>query len=447
MAQQLTDSARTQQAQQARRVAWAAFIGSTIEWYDFFLYATAAALVFNRQFFPDADPAVGSIAAFGTLAAGFLSRPLGGLVMGHFGDRYGRKNTLIVSLLITGLCTTAIGLIPGYAAIGVAAPLLLTLLRVVQGIGLGGEWGGAVVMTLEHAPAHRRGLYGAAPQMGVPAGLITANLAVLGFNWSLDDEAFLAWGWRIPFLLSVLLLAVGLYLRLRIEESRAYTTLARAPQRRRMPVAVVLHDHWRDVIRASLVIVGNSSVAYVFMVYVLSYGKQVRHLDSGFLLLTVVSGAALWLVSAPWWGSLGDRWGLRRLFLVGGIVRVSWALLFLPVVDTGNRALILAYMLSMGLVLSMTNASVGVMTSSMFPLHIRYTGSSIAYQTGSLLGGGITPLVAASLLELTHTSASVTLYLFAVGLLSLAATAGLSQHNVGDGVARAEQHLATENNN
>ncbi|MBL1097762.1 MFS transporter [Streptomyces coffeae] len=435
-----TDS-RTSGTSQARRVAWAAFIGSTIEWYDFFLYATAAALVFNVQFFPTADPAVGSIAAFGTLAAGFVSRPLGGLVMGHFGDRYGRKNTLIASLLIMGLCTAAIGLLPTYAGIGVAAPILLTLMRVIQGIGLGGEWGGAVVMTLEHAPENRRGLYGAAPQMGVPAGLIAANLAVLGLTRALGEDAFNSWGWRIPFLLSLLLVAVGMYLRLRIEESRAYSELAEPETQKKLPVAEVLQEHWRSVLRACFVIVGNSSVAYVFMTYVLSYGKQTLHIDATFLLLSVTGGAVMWLVSAPFWGRLGDRWGLRRLFLIGGFVRVAWALAFLPVVDTGNKPLIFVFMLSMGVVLSMTHASVGVMTATMFPLKIRYTGSSAAYQIGSLLGGGITPLVAASLMKATGTSMSITLYLLAVGLISLAATKGLSRDDVGEGVSAAEQKL------
>ncbi|MFE9067273.1 MFS transporter [Streptomyces violaceusniger] len=436
-----TDS-RTSGTQQARRVAWAAFIGSTIEWYDFFLYATAAALIFNEQFFPTADPAVGSIAAFGTLAAGFVSRPLGGLVMGHFGDRYGRKNTLIASLLIMGLCTAAIGLIPTYAGIGVAAPILLTLMRVIQGIGLGGEWGGAVVMTLEHAPENRRGLYGAAPQMGVPAGLIAANLAVLGLTRGLGEDAFNSWGWRIPFLLSLLLVAVGMYLRLRIEESRAYSELAEpaAPaEQKKLPVTEVLQEHWRSVLRACFVIVGNSCVAYVFMTYVLSYGKQTLHIDAVFLLLSVTGGAAMWLVSAPFWGRLGDRWGLRRLFLTGGFIRVAWALAFLPVVDTGNKPLIFVFMMSMGVVLSMTHASVGVMTALMFPLKIRYTGSSAAYQIGSLLGGGITPLVAASLMKATGTSMSITLYILVVGLISLAATKGLSRDDVGEGVSAAEQ--------
>ncbi|AQW54509.1 MFS transporter [Streptomyces violaceusniger] len=436
-----TDS-RTSGTQQARRVAWAAFIGSTIEWYDFFLYATAAALIFNEQFFPTADPAVGSIAAFGTLAAGFVSRPLGGLVMGHFGDRYGRKNTLIASLLIMGLCTAAIGLIPTYAGIGVAAPILLTLMRVIQGIGLGGEWGGAVVMTLAHAPENRRGLYGAAPQMGVPAGLIAANLAVLGLTRGLGEDAFNSWGWRIPFLLSLLLVAVGMYLRLRIEESRAYSELAEpaAPaEQKKLPVTEVLQEHWRSVLRACFVIVGNSCVAYVFMTYVLSYGKQTLHIDAVFLLLSVTGGAAMWLVSAPFWGRLGDRWGLRRLFLTGGFIRVAWALAFLPVVDTGNKPLIFVFMMSMGVVLSMTHASVGVMTALMFPLKIRYTGSSAAYQIGSLLGGGITPLVAASLMKATGTSMSITLYILVVGLISLAATKGLSRDDVGEGVSAAEQ--------
>ncbi|MFE2441663.1 MFS transporter [Streptomyces sp. NPDC059426] len=433
-----TDS-RTSGSHQARRVAWAAFIGSAIEWYDFFLYATAAALVFNAQFFPSADPAVGSIAAFGTLAAGFVSRPLGGLVMGHFGDRYGRKNTLIASLLIMGLCTVAIGLIPTYSAIGVAAPILLTLMRVIQGIGLGGEWGGAVVLTLEHAPENRRGLYGAAPQMGVPAGLIAANLAVLGLTRALGEDAFNSWGWRIPFLLSLLLVAVGMYLRLSIEESHAYSELAEPAVRQKLPVAEVLQEHWRSVLRACFVVVGNSSVAYVFMTYVLSYGKQTLHIDATFLLLSVIGGAVMWLVSAPFWGQLGDRWGLRRLFLTGGYIRVAWALAFLPVVDTGNKPLIFVFMLSMGLVLSMTHASVGVMTALMFPLKVRYTGSSAAYQIGSLLGGGITPLVAASLMKATGTSMSITLYILAVGLISLAATKGLSKDDVGEGVSAAER--------
>ncbi|MFI7104217.1 MFS transporter [Streptomyces sp. NPDC050161] len=434
---------RTTGTDQARRVAWAAFIGSTIEWYDFFLYATAAALVFNAQFFPSADPAVGSIAAFGTLAAGFVSRPLGGLVMGHFGDKYGRKNTLVASLLIMGLCTVAIGLVPNYGSIGVAAPLLLTLLRVIQGIGLGGEWGGAVVMTLEAAPDNRRGLYGAAPQMGVPAGLIAANLAVLGFTAALGEDAFHSWGWRIPFLLSLLLVGVGLYLRLAIEESQVYSELAEPPKKKQKPpVAEVLTHHRRTVLTACLVIVGNSSVAYVFMVYVLSYGKETGRMDSGFLLLSVIAGAVTWLVTTPYWGGLGDRWGLRKLFLVGGVTRVVWALFFLPVIDLGNKPLLLVYMLSMGVVLSMTNASVGVMTSSMFPLRVRYTGSSAAYQLGSLLGGGITPLIAAALLKATGTSTSITLYILAVGLLSLAATRSLARGTVGEGIDRAEQELA-----
>ncbi|MGK5552009.1 MFS transporter [Actinomadura kijaniata] len=405
----------------ARRVSWAAFIGTTIEWYDFFLYGTAAALVFNKQFFPSMDPVAGSIASFGTMTVGFLARPLGGVVFGHFGDRIGRRNTLVASLLIMGVGTALIGVLPTYSGIGVWAAVLLVLLRVAQGIGLGGELGGAVVLTMEHAPEGRRGLFGAFPMMGTPAGMLCANLVFLGTSSLLSEQAFLSWGWRVPFLLSVALVGVGLYLRLRIEESPDYEGLVERREPARLPVVIVLRDHWRQVLHTIAVIVGNSALAYIFMVYILGYGQDQAHLSRTFLLTCVIGGAAVWLVTAPLWAHLGDRHGLRALFTWGSVVLLAGAVAILPVVDTGNRAVIAVFMVAMGAVLAATHAPQGTLTASFFPVAVRYSGTSVAYQLASLLGGGITPLVAASLFASTGGSASITAYLAVVATISLGA--------------------------
>ncbi|MEV1002480.1 MFS transporter [Nonomuraea sp. NPDC050202] len=411
----------TDHRQAARRVSRAAFIGTAIEWYDFFLYGTAAALVFNKQFFPAMDPVAGSIASFGTMTVGFLARPLGGIVFGHFGDRIGRRNTLVVSLLIMGIGTTLIGVLPTYSSIGVWAAVLLVVMRIAQGIGLGGELGGAVVLTMEHAPKGRRGLFGAFPMMGTPAGMLCANAVFLGTSSLLGEESFMAWGWRVPFLLSIVLVAVGLYLRLRIEESPDYADLVERRKPVKLPIAVVLRDHWREVVHTIGVIIGNSALAYVFMVYILGYGESAAGLSRTFLLTCVIGGAAVWLVTAPIWAHLGDRLGLRAVFTWGSVVLLAGALAILPVVNTGNTVLVAVFMLAMGAVLAMTHAPQGTLTASFFPVAIRYSGTSVAYQLASLLGGGITPLVAASLFASTGTSLSITAYLAVVSAISLVA--------------------------
>ncbi|WP_158607922.1 MFS transporter [Nocardia panacis] len=407
---------------QIRTVAWASAIGSTIEWYDFFLYGTAAALVFDKQFFPALDPVVGTIAAFGTLAVGFGARILGGLIFGHFGDRIGRRTTLIVSLLVMGLATVGIGLLPNYDRIGVAAPLLLVLLRVVQGIGLGGEWGGAVVLTLEHAPDKRRGLWGSFPQLGTPAGLLLANGAFLACSTLLDRADYLAWGWRIPFLLSVVLIGIGLYLRVHVQESPEFVERVRHDGPSRAPLRAVLVRHWRRVLLAAIILVGNSAVSYVFMVYMLSYGAKVQGLSKPFMLAAVIAGTLAWLITSPLWALAGDRFGLRDIFVYGTATRIAWSLVFFPVVDTGNRPLIIGYMVVMGVIISMTYAPVGTLAAGFFPVDVRYSGASIAYQIASLLGGGITPLVAASIYAATGTSWSITAYTCVISLLSLLAS-------------------------
>jgi metabolite-proton symporter len=431
----------TDRRQAARRVSRAAFIGTAIEWYDFFLYGTAAALVFNEQFFPAMDPVAGSIASFGTMTVGFLARPLGGIVFGHFGDRIGRRNTLVVSLLIMGIGTTLIGVLPTYSSIGVWAAVLLVVMRIAQGIGLGGELGGAVVLTMEHAPKGRRGLFGAFPMMGTPAGMLCANAVFLGTSSLLGEESFMAWGWRVPFLLSIVLVAVGLYLRLRIEESPDYADLVERRKPVRLPIAVVLRDHWREVVHTIGVIIGNSALAYIFMVYILGYGESAAGLSRTFLLTCVIGGAAVWLVTAPIWAHLGDRLGLRAVFTWGSVVLLAGALAILPVVNTGNTVLVAVFMLAMGAVLAMTHAPQGTLTASFFPVAIRYSGTSVAYQLASLLGGGITPLVAASLFASTGTSLSITAYLAVVSAISLVAALVIPRNDaerLGDRPATAD---------
>ncbi|MFI6514108.1 MFS transporter [Spirillospora sp. NPDC050679] len=422
----------TERRQAARRVSWAAFIGTTIEWYDFFLYGTAAALVFNKQFFPSMDPVAGSIAAFGTMTVGFLARPLGGVVFGHFGDRIGRRNTLVASLLIMGIGTALIGVLPTYDSIGLWAAVLLVLLRVAQGIGLGGELGGAVVLTMEHAPKGRRGLYGAFPMMGTPAGMLCANLVFLGTSSWLSEDAFLSWGWRVPFLISLALVAVGMYLRLRIEESPDYENLVDKREPAKLPVVVVLRDHWRAVLHTIGVIVGNSAVAYIFMVYILNYGKDEAHLSRTFLLTCVIGGAAVWLVTAPVWAHLCDKLGMRTVLSWGSVALLLGALAILPVVNTGNKPLIAVFMLVMGGVLAVTHAPQGTLTAGFFPVAIRYSGTSVAYQLASLLGGGITPLIAASIFASTGTWMSITGYLTVVTLISLGAALAVPRHPRGE---------------
>jgi metabolite-proton symporter len=431
----------TDRRQAARRVSRAAFIGTAIEWYDFFLYGTAAALVFNKQFFPAMDPVAGSIASFGTMTVGFLARPLGGIVFGHFGDRIGRRNTLVVSLLIMGIGTTLIGVLPTYSSIGVWAAVLLVVMRIAQGIGLGGELGGAVVLTMEHAPKGRRGLFGAFPMMGTPAGMLCANAVFLGTSSLLGEESFMAWGWRVPFLLSIVLVAVGLYLRLRIEESPDYADLVERRKPVKLPIAVVLRDHWREVVHTIGVIIGNSALAYIFMVYILGYGESAAGLSRTFLLTCVIGGAAVWLVTAPIWAHLGDRLGLRAVFTWGSVVLLAGALAILPVVNTGNTVLVAVFMLAMGAVLAMTHAPQGTLTASFFPVAIRYSGTSVAYQLASLLGGGITPLVAASLFASTGTSLSITAYLAVVSAISLVAALVIPRNDaerLGDRPATAD---------
>ena len=289
-----------------RKVAAASFIGTTIEWYDFFLYGTAAALVFNKLFFPEFSPLAGTLLAFSTYAVGFVARPIGGIVIGHYGDKIGRKAMLILSLLIMGIATFLIGLLPTYDAIGVAAPILLVILRLAQGFGVGGEWGGAVVLAVEHAPSGKRGFYGAWPQMGVPAGLLLSTGVFTVFNTLLSESAFLSWGWRVPFLLSIVLVAIGLFIRLRILETPAFRGSRTLRRRCACPSSRRSATYPRNVLLAMGMRIAENGVFYVFTVFSLTYGAQVLGVPRTTVLIGVLIAAAVGLFAMPYFGWLSD---------------------------------------------------------------------------------------------------------------------------------------------
>ncbi|MEU4500802.1 MFS transporter [Streptomyces sp. NPDC024089] len=409
----------------AGRTALATLAGTTLEWYDFFLYGTAAALIFNEQFFPSLSPAAGTLAAFSTFAVGFIARPLGGLVFGHYGDRIGRKATLVVSLVLMGIGSTLIGAIPSYASIGFWAPVLLVTLRIVQGIGLGGEGAGATLMSMEHAPPGKKNLYAGFPQMGTPGGLVLANVIFLVTNAVMGDHAFTSWGWRIPFLLSFVLVAVGLVIRLRVTESPSFDRVRAQDQVVRFPLAESMKVGFPRLALTLLAVVANSAVAYVFMVFTLSYGSQHLDYDKQFLIVSVTVAAALWFVTIPVWTKIADRHGRRTMFIAGSAAILVWCVAFFPLINTGNSALAVVALLGMGLIIPVTHCVQGSIIVDTFPVNVRYSGSSVILQGGAILGGGLAPMISTALLNSGGSSTGVTWYLVGICAVSLAGAVAL----------------------
>ncbi|EFC80634.1 MFS transporter [Parafrankia sp. EUN1f] len=401
------------------KVAAASFVGTAIEWYDYFVYGMAAAVVFGPLFFPTFSSGAGTLAAFATYSVGFLARPLGGVVMGHFGDRVGRKSMLVTSLVLMGVATAGVGLLPTYDAIGVWAPVLLVTLRFIQGIGVGGEWGGAVLMAVEHAPANKRGLYGSFPQMGVPGGLILANLVFLTLSATTSDAAFAAWGWRVPFLASALLVVIGLVIRFNITESPEFEQVKESGDEARMPIVTVLKEHPRQVLLAAGGFMGNNTVGYIFMAYLLGYGTNNLGLERSLMLTLTLVGAVAWLAVIPWAAALSDRHGRHRVLLLGSAGLAGWMAVLFPLVDTASPALILVGILGTAFFLGVTYGPIAALFSDLFKAKVRYSGASLGYQIGSVLGGGLAPTLATALYAAGDSSAPVTAYLVVVSLVSL----------------------------
>jgi metabolite-proton symporter len=411
----------SEKARKARTVALASYIGTTIEWYDFFIYGVAATLVFRSQFFPGFSELEGTLAALGTFAVGFVARPVGGIVMGHFGDRVGRKSMLVVSLLMMGVATTLIGLIPPYAAIGVWAPLLLVLLRLVQGAGVGGEWAGAVLMAVENAPPNRRGLYGTFPQLGLPSGILLSQLVFLILNTAMSQEAFLAWGWRIAFLISSALIIVGLVIRLRIEESVEFERVRKEGRVERLPVLEVLRTSPLQLVVGSLASLAAPAIGYLVSVYLVSYGTKQLGVPTATMLWILVGISAIQIPVMLATGLAADRIGRKPAFLVGATIAVAWAFPLFALVDTRSVPLIV-----LGLaVITVANAVLAgvqpALITEMFPIRLRYSGASISYTMASILGGGLTPPLATALYARFGTSMAVSALIAVVSVISLLA--------------------------
>ncbi len=397
-----------------RRVIVASLVGTSLEWYDFFIYGTAAALVFNKLFFPGFDPLVGTVLAFATFAVGFVSRPLGGVIFGHYGDRIGRKNVLVATLLLMGLATFAIGLLPTYEAIGAWAPVLLVVLRFLQGLGLGGEWGGAVLMTLESGDPQRRGLNASWPQVGVPFGLLFANgvLSLMGSVTSSD--AFLSWGWRVPFLLSGLLVAVGLWIRWSIAESPLFTETTTQEGPTHAPIVEVFRHYPKQVLLAIGARIGVDVSFYTFVLFITTYVATYLNLPRSYALNAVLIAAVVQIFCIPFFGHLSDRYGRRPVYLFGAAAAAVWVFAFFALLDTGSFLLIL---LAAVLALVFHAAMYGPQASfisEMFPTRVRYSGASMGYQLAGILGGALAPIVSTALLDRFHTSVAVSVYVVAM---------------------------------
>ncbi|SBS74212.1 MFS transporter [uncultured Microbacterium sp.] len=409
-----------------RRVVFATVVGTTVEWYDFFLYASAAGLVFGALFFEPAGKEFGQILSFLTVGISFLFRPLGAFLAGHLGDRYGRRLVLMLTLILMGVATTLVGLLPTYAAIGIAAPILLVFLRILQGISAGGEWGGAVLMAVEHAPKAKRSLFGASPQLGVPLGLLLAS-GMLGLMALIaPGDAFLEWGWRVPFLLSFVLILIGYYVRRKVEESPVFLELAERKEKSRMPIVQLFRKHALLVIIAAFVFAGNNAAGYMTTGgYIQRYATDPEGpvgLATADILGAVTISALSWLVFTWLAGWTGDKIGRRNTYIIGWALQLVGVIALFPLVNTGDIGLLTLGLVILTAGLGFTYGPQAALYAELFPASIRFSGVSISYAIGAILGGAFAPTIATALVQATGTTASVTWYLVGMTLLGLIAT-------------------------
>jgi MFS transporter, MHS family, shikimate and dehydroshikimate transport protein len=402
-------------------VVFASCIGTIIEWYDFLIYATAAALVFNKAFFPTFDPLAGTLAALGSYAVGFLARPLGGALFGHFGDRLGRKSMLVATLFIMGLSTFLIGLLPTYASIGVSAPILLILLRVIQGIGLGGEWGGASLMVLEHAPSEKRGLYGSFVQIGFPIGLVLASL-VFALLTKLPEADFAAWGWRIPFLISIVLLAIGTFVRSRVPETPVFEALKARGGLSNNPVGEAVSKNAKTFLIAVGLKLSEVSWVYMLTVFVVVYGTTKLNLPKQLLLDAVMYAALLELISLPLFGWLSDQIGRRPLYILGALFTIAFAFPLFWLLETKSAALVfVAVIVAMNFGHGMMFGPESTYFPELFGPRVRYSGASFGFQTSAAIGGGFAPVIATAMVGYFGGTTGVSVMMIVLALITLAA--------------------------
>lgn len=380
-------------------IALASFFGSAIEWYEFFLFASASALVFGPLFFPSADPMTGTLLSFGTLGVGFLSRPVGAVAAGHLGDRVGRKHVLVATLLVMGLATTSIGVLPGYDSIGVWAPIALVALRILQGLAVGGEWGGAALIAVEHSSEKSRGFYGSVPQMGLPAGLLLATVALELSGRAMDEQAFAEWGWRLPFLAAAPLVLVGLLIRLRINEPPAFRAVLDEQRREKLPVLAAIRRYPKQILLAAGMRFADNILYYVFATFGLTYMTGHLGMHRSTVLLAIMAAAGLELITLPVFGALSDRIGRKPVVLVGASLAVLLPVPFFWLADTGNGWLVLcAEVLMLSIAHAAVFAPLAAWFAEMFSPEVRYSGITLGFQIGALLSGAPAPLLATALL-------------------------------------------------
>jgi metabolite-proton symporter len=407
---------------QRRRAIVASTVGTTIEWYDFFLYGTAAALVFPKLFFPSSDSSAGILLAFGTQFVGFAARPVGAAIFGHYGDRIGRKATLVTTLLIMGICTALIGVVPVYATIGIAAPLLLTVLRLLQGAAVGGEWGGSVLIAMEWGHAHRRGFTASWPQLGVPLGLLLSTAMVQVFSTT-TGPAFETWGWRVPFLLSLVLVAVGLYVRLKVLESPEFSEVRETRAVAKMPVIEAFRTQWREIIAAAFVRMSEQAPFYLFITFVLTYGTAHLKLSRSSLLNDTLVAAAIGLFSVPFFGHLSDKIGRRTMYAIGIACVALFAFPYFGLLNSTEPALVLLAIVLSLIFHDMQYGPQAALIAESFGTNIRYSGAGIGYQLASVIAGGPAPLIAAAILTATGSSTGISIYILICCALSFLALA------------------------
>ena len=413
----------TEHSAQLRKAVIAATVGTTIEWYDFFVYGTAAGLVFPKLFFPHESVLAGTLASFSTYFIGFIGRPIGAAIFGHYGDRIGRKATLISTLLVMGIATFLVAFVPGYASIGIWGAVLLTVLRTLQGIGVGGEWGGSVLIAMEWSRGEkRRGLVASWPQFGVPAGLFLANLAILAFSaWSGAD--FIAWGWRVPFILSIVLVGIGLWIRLGILETPVFRQLLETKKIEKAPILEVIRKQPREIILSALLRMAEQAPFYIFTAFVFAYGTGTLKMPRDLVLLAVLVASLVSFVSIPLFGHISDLIGRRKMYLIGAAATGIFGFVYFAMLGTGAPALVfIAIVLSL-IPHDMMYGPQAALIAEAFTPRLRYSGASLGYQLASIIAGGPAPLIATALFAAYHSGYAVAIYIAACAVISLIATA------------------------
>ncbi|ACC74911.1 MFS transporter [Paraburkholderia phymatum] len=413
---------------QLRRAVIASTIGTTIEWYDFFLYSTVTGLVFAKLYFPESDPLVGTLQAFLIYAVGFIARPVGAAIFGHYGDRIGRKATLIVTLLLMGLATFAVAFVPTYATIGIWGAVLLTILRFIQGVGVGGEWGGSVLMSMEWARTNaHRGFVASWPQFGVPAGLFIANLAVLAMS-QLSGSAFLTWGWRVPFFLSIVLVAIGLYIRLNILETPIFARLLAERKIEKAPTLEVIRRQPKDILLSALSRMAEQAPFYIFTAFVFTYGVRTLGASRDLLLTAVLAASLLEFVTIPLFGHVSDLIGRKRMYMIGAAMAGLFGFVYFAMVDTKNPTWIFAAIVLSLVPHSMMYGPQAALIAETFTGRLRYSGASLGYQLASVIAGGPAPLIATALFAYYHSGYAIAAYVFVCAVISLVAASRLGDY-------------------